>query len=367
MKLQTEKKDFGNIELFVFIYCSTIALGIIFLPYISAEEIRSAWLKVMVGVIPYLIFLFLLNKVIRKHNDRDVLKVLKDLSFNWLYYPVMIYLLLSTIYSIFWGIKSLAIVIQTYLLQNTQQWVVIVTFLIFVGISLMYGITAITRLIVLMFICEIGVIASLVALLFSQDFRWIYIPPVFTVDVFTFLKSSISETTRYAGLITILTFLPLVKKETKIIKTSYMSLLLIMIMFTLVSILTLGTFGFEQTLTLLSPITALIQTTYAEMTLFERLDLFFLTIWIWALYKAALIYFWFAISITKRIIPFQKKKEWIPITIYVVIIMIVTVATPSFVNLSWEPYNINLLISTIVLPILLFTYMLLRKKRSVKE
>ncbi|MDG5788454.1 endospore germination permease [Evansella sp. AB-P1] len=367
MILEKNENKFGNWELFVFTYSSTIVLGLIFLPYISDAEIRSAWLKVMIGVVPYILFLYLLFKVIKKFNQRDIFKTFDHLSTNWVYYPIMFYLFVSTLYSIFWGIKSLAIVIQTYLLQNTEQWIVMTVFFIVLWVSALYGITAITRVVVLMFICDIVVVITVVILIFSEEFKWINIPPVFTVDIFTFMKSSLSEMTRYGGIIALLSFLPLLKKDTNIFKSTSSALLLVMVMYTLVSLITLGTFGYEQTLTLLSPLTALIQTTYADVALFERLDLFFLTIWIWALYKAAMIYVWFAADLFQRVIPLNEKKEWIPITVIVGIISVITMITPSFVNLKWEPYNINMVIYTLALPIVLFVYMLLRKKQDFSE
>ncbi|MCD8503339.1 MAG: hypothetical protein LRY71_18885 [Bacillaceae bacterium] len=51
-----QERVFNGVQLFAFTYCSTITLGVTFLPYIAEEEIRSAWLKVLFGSLPYLFF-----------------------------------------------------------------------------------------------------------------------------------------------------------------------------------------------------------------------------------------------------------------------------------------------------------------------
>ncbi|MDQ0255731.1 spore germination protein (amino acid permease) [Evansella vedderi] len=367
MNIQSPYTRIGGVELFTFTYCSAVTIGFIFLPYISSEEIRSAWLKVIVAVIPYLLFIYLYKKVVTKHNDRDVLHLFKDMTSPWIYYFVITYLFASTIYSIFFGTKGLIIIVQTYLMQDTPQWTIGMFFLLVIGLSASYGIHAITRMIVIIFFHEIILFISLVLFIFSDDFKWINIPPFLTVDIGTFLVSSISEVTRYGGIIALFAYLPFVDKKVKVFRPITLSVIFIMFTYFLICLVTLGVFGFDQALTMLSPVTALMQTTTSPTGLFERLDLFFLTVWVMSFFKIGLIFVWFSSMLLKEIIPLKVKNYWVQIWIIITISTLIVISTPSIVNLDWRPYNINMLSYTLFVPVMMFLYLLIRKKQGVGQ
>ncbi|WP_218240775.1 hypothetical protein, partial [Pseudomonas sp. 2822-17] len=94
-----------------------------------------------------------------------------------------------------------------------------------IGVSAFYGIHAISRMIVMIFFHEIILVITLIAFLFTDDFRWMNVPPYFRVDLWTFMKSSLSEITRYGGIITLFAFLPMVKKEVNVFKSITISVI----------------------------------------------------------------------------------------------------------------------------------------------
>ncbi|ADU30479.1 GerAB/ArcD/ProY family transporter [Evansella cellulosilytica] len=364
MDIKNKYNKLGSVELFVFTYCSTVTIGFIFLPYISNEEIRSAWLKVIVAVFPFLLFIYLFKKVTVKHDTTDIFGLFKKLSPSWIFYIVIAYFFISSVYSIFFGTKSLIIIVQTYLMQDTLQWKIGISFLFVVALSVFYGIHSISRMLVVIFFHEIILLMSLFLFLFSDDFRWINVPPTFGVDAWTFMKSSLSDLTRYGGIVALLAYVPYVNKDVKIFRPITFSLIMVMITYALICIVTLGVFGFEQALTLLSPVTALMQTTTSPTGLFERLDLFFLTVWVMSFFKIGMIYLWFSSKLLVKIIPVKPKWEWIHISIISIAVMVLVVLTPSITNLDWRPYNMNMLIYSLTLPIMLFLYLLMRRKKN---
>ncbi|MBU9721433.1 MULTISPECIES: GerAB/ArcD/ProY family transporter [Bacillaceae] len=367
MNIQNKYSQLGSVELFTFTYCSAVTIGFMFLPYISQEEIRSAYFKVMAAVIPYLLLIFLWKKVVDKHQERDMFSLLKKNSKSWIYYPVILYFIGSCLYSLLFIVKSLIIIVQTYMMQDTEQWIIGIAFLITVGASALYGIHAISRMIVVIYFHEILLVITLIGFLFSEDFRWVNIPPYLGVDVLTFMKSSLSEVTRYGGIVTVFAFLPLVKKDVKVFKPIIISLLSIMATYVLICITTLGVFGYDQALTLLSPVTALMQTTTSPTGLFERLDLFFLTVWVMSFFKIGLIFIWFTATLCKQIVPVKPKREWIYITLVSSIIVILMLITPSITSFDWRPYNLNMLSVSLMVPFLILLYLKFRKKKGVGE
>lgn len=365
MTNQTQQQsNIGAVELFTFTYCGTIAMGLVFLPYISSLEIRTAWLKIVVAVIPYCLLLFLYKKVVDKHRTRDILQLFQSLSYKAIYYFVLLFILAGAMYSLLFITKSLIIIVQTFLMQDTSQWLLGTAYVIVVMLSVFYGINAVSRMTVIIFFHEILLFIALFSLLFSEDFRWINVAPVFGVDMLTFLRSTISELAQYGGLVVLLAFLPHVKKEVKVFKPIAISLLFIVFTYFLVCLVPLGVFGFDQTLTLLSPLTSLMQSVPSETGLFERLDLFFLTVWIMSFYKIGLIFVWFCATLLRTIVPVKQKQEWIHVAVVSIINYIIVLITPSITNLPWEPYNFCTIIYSLVVPLLLFVYLLMRKKKQ---
>ncbi|WP_416150607.1 GerAB/ArcD/ProY family transporter [Salipaludibacillus sp. HK11] len=358
-----ENQKFDAIDLFIFTYCSTVTFGIIFLPYVASEEIRSAWLKVIVSVGPFLLFLYMLIKVFKMYNNQDIFESFKQVSFRWVYVVIVSYLFISSLYHNVVGLKSLLIIVQTFLLPHTNEWFIITAMLTVIFLSIIYGIYSITRFLVMLIILEIFLVMLITGFVFMDEFQFIYIPPVFSVDFFTFLKSMLSDMSRYAGIVALLGFLPYVNKSVPLFKSSAFGLLFVMFTYFIISFVALGVFGFEQTMTLLSPITSLIQSVAPRGGLFERIDVVFLSIWILSFYKILLIHMWFSSYLLNKLIPPFKLDGMINPTLIIIIVFVSALIAPSFVQINMQVYNINLLIWSLIVPICLFLFLMFRNKK----
>lgn len=355
-------RRFKSLELFAFTYCSTITIGVTFLPYMNYVEVRSAWLKVLVGVVPYFIFLLFLKKFTQKYESYDFFAELKKVIWKPIFIVIVLYFIVSCFLATHYIVEALALLTNTYLLPKTDIWVITLLFLLVVIVGLMYGIAAISRFIVALVFLEIILIISVAALMFSDYFQWTNIPPVWTTDTITFLKSSITDMIQYGGIIALLGFLPFIKKDTSVLKPMALALFLIAITFALICLVVLGTFGFEQSLTLLAPIIAVIQ---SQGGVFERLDLFFLGFWIIAYYKIVVIQLWFLQFLMNKLYP--EKKPGMYIIMIVSLLFFGTMMTPSFIEQQWQPLTYNQLIYTILLPLLLLLFLILKKKKGVGQ
>ncbi|WP_171051834.1 GerAB/ArcD/ProY family transporter [Alteribacter natronophilus] len=356
-------KGFRSFDIFVFVYCSTVTLGVIFLPYVAEEEIRSAWLKLAVSALPYFLLLYLLHRFSRHYESRDLFKEVKVRMWTWLYGAILLYFFGSVIYSILNGLKGLTMITAVYLLPNTSEWILALTFLAAGGFAVWYGgIETITRFVVLLFFLELIVLFLLIALLFAGYFRWIYIPPVFGVGATDFFKSSISDAARYGGIIAVLGFLPFVRKDVSVGPPAIAAITFLMITYVLVAVITLGTFGFEQSLVQLSPITSLVQALTTRMGVFERLDLVFLGIWVVSFFKIYMIQLWFVFFISHKCT--GSRKRWPLIASAAVIVFVLFLLTPPYIGQNLQAYNINVLIYSFVLPLFLLVFLFIRGKRA---
>jgi spore germination protein AB len=358
-------RKFKGLDLFALTCCSTITLGVTFLPYVGGDEVRSAWLKVMVAVIPYFLLFFLLKKFTTKYESYDFFLELKHSTWKWVYGLIVLYFIGGTIFAIIFGLEALTLITNVYLLPNTDQSVILFLFMIVSGVGLAYGITAISRFVVALIFVEFLLLFSIIGLGFSEYFRWIYIPPIWTTDIVTFLKSSISDMARYSGVIAMLAFLPYLKKNTEVFKPMSFGLLLVLAIYVSISIVVVGTFGFEQTLTLISPFTALVQSLSTRTGVVERVDLFFLGIWIIAYYKIMLIQTWFLLFLLQRLYPLKKPKLYIVFTL--ILLYFGAIWMPNFVEQIWMPIHFNNLIYSFLIPTILLLILILKRNKGVYQ
>lgn len=358
-------RKFKALDIFAFTCCSTITLGVTFLPYVGGDEVRSAWLKLLVAVLPYFLLFFLLKKFTTKYDSYDFFLELEKRAWKWVYGLIVLYFIIGTIAAIIFGLDALSLITNVYLLPNTEQWVVLLLFMIVSGFGLSYGITAITRFIVALIFVEFVLLFSVIGLGFSEYFRWIYVQPIWTTDIMTFLKSAISDMARYSGVIALLAYLPHMKKNSAILKPMSYGLLLVVAIYVSISIVVLGTFGFEQTLSLISPFTALVQSLSTRTGVVERVDLFFLGIWLIAYYKIMLIQTWFLLFLLQRLFPI--KRPYIYLTFSLIISFLGTLFLPSFVEQLWVPLYLNQVIYTFVIPSIILFLLIVTGKKGVYQ
>ncbi|RXJ01943.1 hypothetical protein DS745_08910 [Anaerobacillus alkaliphilus] len=358
-------RKFKGIDLFAVTCCSTITLGVTFLPYVGGDEVRSAWLKVLVAVIPYFVLFYLLKKFSSKYESYDFFYEMKVSTWNWVFHLIVLYFIVSTLFAIVYGLEALTLITKVYLLPNTDQWIVLLLFLLVAAVGLGYGITAISRFVVSLILVEFILLFSIVGLGFTEYFRWMYIAPVWTTDVITFLKSSISDMARYTGVIALLGYLPFLKKDAAVFRPMSYGLLLVVSIYVGICLVVVGTFGFEQSLTLLSPFTALVQSLSTRTGVIERVDLFFLGVWLIAYYKIMLVQSWFMVFLMQRIFPI--RRNYIYILLSLVLLFVITMFMPNFVEQIWIPIHFNNIIYSFCVPALLLGFLLMKRKEGAQQ
>ncbi len=356
------QRQFRSVDVVVFTFCSTITLGIIFLPYISEEETRNVWLQLIVTSVPYFFLLWLIHLFSKKYSDYDFFEALRLNLWPIIYWVTMLYLISSTLLGCITMTKALISIVQTYLLPSTPTWIIVLSFYLIVGVAVFYGILAITRFVVLFAFLEIVVLLIIVFLGFSENFNWMYVLPVWNTDLMTFLKSSISNAARYGGIVPLLAFILHVKKDEPIWAAMNIGLGFVMFFYVSISIVVLGTFGFDVSVGLLSPIIALVQTATTRTGMLERMDLFFIAFWLMAFYKILMIHVWFSYAIAHK--SWAKLKAPVWIVTFLTLSFVGYMFTPNYIRFSWQIHNINVLVYSLLLPIVLLIYLILRKKEK---
>ncbi|MGO4889644.1 GerAB/ArcD/ProY family transporter [Anaerobacillus sp. MEB173] len=356
------KRQFRSMDLFAFTIATTITLGVTFLPFVSEEEIRNVWLKLLVASFPYFFLFALLYFFTKKYSDYDLFGAVKQHVWAWFYWLIILYYIGSTLVSGIHFSESLVMITQTYLLFNTHRWVILLTFFLVVAFGVNYGITTITRFIVSLVFFELFVLVVVIFIGFTNYFKWIYIPPLWPTDIVTFLESTYTDLARYAGVIPLFAFLSFMKRDEPILLPMSIGLGIVTMIYVLLSIVVVGTFGFEQSIHLLSPVTALVQAMATRTGVFERLDLFFLVFWLISYYKMMIIHIWFITYLGNRLWP--KVKPIALICVYLLAIFVMTMFSDYFVYKGWDYHNTNVLINSLVIPIALILYLLYKKRNN---
>lgn len=354
-------RQFRAFDVLVFTFCSTITLGIVFLPFVSGGEIRNICMQLITAALPYFLLLWLIYLFCKSYTDHDFFKALRTHVWSGIYWMIMLYFISSILISGISFNKSLDIIVSTYLLQNTPNWLIILTFLIVVGFAVNYGILGITRFIVLLAFLEVFILIIICSLIFSKNFNWVYIPPLWDFTIMEYLKTSVSNMTRYSGILPLLAFIVYVKKDEPLWKPMSIGLAFVALFYVAISLIVLGTFGYDESLALLSPVVSLMQSTTSTTGILERLDLIFLSFWMMAFYKIKMIHMWFTLYIAQKCWPKLKAPIWIGI--YATFSFIGYLLSPNYIYLSLERFNNNSIIYTLLLPALLLIYLIWKKKK----
>ncbi|TYS54407.1 GerAB/ArcD/ProY family transporter [Sutcliffiella horikoshii] len=356
-------QQFRGFDLFAFTFSSTITLGVAFLPYVADGEIRSAWLKLILTSIPYFFLIWLISKYFRLYDNNDFFKILRKNAGYLVYFIIMAYLILSSIFSTMKVTQDLTFLVRTFMLKTTPTFLIILPFILLISLAVHYGLLTIVRFVSFFVVAEILLLATFLSWgLFSEYFNWIFIPPVMNVELPVFLKSSMSDAARYGGIVTLLGFIQYVKRDEKTFRAMSAGLLCVMLIYVTLSLVVLGIFGYEEAIHLISPIITLVQSITPSTGLLERMDLLFLGFWVISFIKVSCILFWFSIYLLEQLFPKIKRS-----------ILIVCITPLFFIYANWVPfqfiegwqvYNINVLVASLLLPCMLLLFVIAKHRHS---
>jgi spore germination protein AB len=358
------QRQFRSIDVFAFTFCSTITLGFAFFPFISGGEMRNAWLKIGLSSLPYFFLIWLIYKFVQHYPDSDFFGALKQHIWKILYWPIMMFFIVSTLISLSRGINEMNLLMNIYLLHNTPKWAILLSFLCVVGMAVYYGIQSITRFVVLFIVLEFMVLLLVLLQGFGAGFHWFFLPPLSSIDLLTLLKGSTTDLARYGGVVALLAFIMYVKPLEPFWKPMSLALASVTFLYVGLSIVTVGTFGFEQTVHLISPSIALTQSIKTEAGLAERLDLLFVGFWIISFFKISAIHLWFSVFLVKKCWPnFESSILTALGCIFTFIFTIYFVDNLS----AWREYNIIHISYSLIVPSLLLIYLLLKKPKQTRR
>lgn len=357
--METTSNKFTSFEVFSFTVCSTIGIGLGFLPYAGGVEIRSDWLQLIFASVPYFFLLYLIGSYYKKHPNQHFFKHLKARMPTFLFWIIALYIIASILYAGIVSLHSLNQTVEVFMLPSTRRWIVSLVFLLPTALALYYGIRTITRFIVILITLEFLTFAIIFSLGFSDYFRWIYIPPIHAVNPSTYLQASIADLARYGGLVSLLGFLPYVRMGVARTRSIHFGLLFVVAQYVILSIVVLGTFGYEESLTLISPLISITQLFLAGNAIFERLDLLFLMIWILVMFKMFVIQLWFIGYLANILLP--KVKKMTIYFFYIFILFFGMISTSGHTYSGWGLHNYNAFIYSCLIPSIFLLYLLKRR------
>lgn len=363
--MQSNQSTFSSTEIFAFTFCSTITLGVSMLPYSPmGYTIRDPWLSLILAACPYALFGLLLVIYARRYRQREFFDALKQHVYAPIYYIMMVYLWASSLYFSAILIINMFYMVQRHLLVNTVPWVTYIPFFLVIGMSLYFGIQSIVTFIRMFIVFELIVLFTVFLVSFLGEFDYVYLSPLFATDLQNVLKSAVADMPFYGGVVSLLALIHLADHKKKFGTAIQLAIIFVMIVYGLLCFTAIGNFGHEESAQLNTPIQELIQTftTYGQ---FQRLDLIFMLLWITSFFKMILIQFWFSLTIMKKVIPAFKPLYMI---VFILVFMYaMLVIFPHLFDVSWSFFHINMVIFTLVIPVLLLTYLILRYRKGTAK
>lgn len=291
----SRKDEITSLQASFIVSKSMIGTGILFLPQVMAKEVGTpdGWISVLIGG-----FLALLaGYVIIKLNQRFPKQTFFEFSqtvFGKVIGAVHI-VLLSAYFTISAGYltRVMGEVIRMYLLDKTPIAFIIIVFML-VGIYLAIGgINPIARLIELFFPVILIILVTLIAFSF-KEFELDNIRPVLAEGFMPVWKGIPSSAFSYSGFEIMLVLSAFMKEPRDAVKSMLRGIGLLIPLYTLTVLVTIGTLTVDEVKTLTWPTMSVAKDIELPGGFFERFESLFSVLWVISMYATFVPYYYVA-------------------------------------------------------------------------
>lgn len=344
-----------------------VGSGILSLPRAATEETRNhdAWISVLVAGILIMGIVYVVTKVSMMFPERTFFQYSQEVFGKW------IGRLLSLVFSGYFlfqaGYQSriMAEVIHMHLLTNTPKSVLMIVFMAVGTYLVVGGVNALARF--CEFVSPITLLLVLVVLLLAlSNVEIDNLRPVLVDGVMPIAKGIMSVALPYTGAESVLILYAFMKKSDHAVRATVVGIGIATVMYTLVTMVTIGTLTAAETQTLLLPVMDMAKEISFPGGFFERFELLLLVFWVLFMYTTYTYSQYFASLGLSQL--FNKKLT--PF-VYAVLPLIYGIAVyPSDINAAYEMgrkmavFGIGLVI---LLPLLIWIFVKIRKVKYAPQ
>jgi spore germination protein (amino acid permease) len=307
-------------QVFIFVVSGQIGFGILSMASTLAEDVgHDGWIAIILAGMITSLIICLIVATLKRFNNLSIIEINNIIFGKYIgtFFSVaaIVYLTYTTVLSL----RNFNDVIRMSALRLTPP-LVLTSFIIIPIIYLSwYGLKYICRYAAAQVVLFILVI--LYYLLLIKYFRFTFLQPIGVSGIKKIVEVSFSPFTSFIGY-ELLTFIyPYIKDKKKLLRSTLYANTFTIVFYLITIVMLTGFFGEVMLEQLLYPIFSLARAYRAPI--FERLDLFFISLWFPIMLSTVLVYYFCAYNSLKRLFNIENNKPKCKILIWSFTIIVI--------------------------------------------
>lgn len=331
--MDKKANEISSRQLFIFVVSGQIGFGILSMASILSEKVgHDGWLAVAVGGMIAALSIILIVATLKRFKDKNILEINRIVFGKYLGTLLNIIVIAYPTYTSVLMIRMFNDIIRMSALRLTPP--LVITSFIFIPIVYLswYGLKYVCRYSTLKIILVVIVVAFY--LLLIRYFRPTFLKPVGAAGMAAIVKASFAPYTSYIGF-ELLTFIyPYIKDKKKTLKSTLYANAFTISFYLITVIIITGFFGEVMLKQLLYPVFSLARAYRAPI--FERLDLFFISLWFPIMISTVMTYYFCGYNNLKILLNIEnsKPKSKILIIGYTIMIILLSRLPKDMIQLS---------------------------------
>ncbi|WP_202709518.1 GerAB/ArcD/ProY family transporter [Sporosalibacterium faouarense] len=292
---------------------ATIGIGLITLPRALANKVSTAsWLAMTLGTVILIVISFLILRLLNYFPNNNIYEISQTILGKYL--SIIITLIFISYYTLVTSstVRFTTDAINVWMLPLTPMSAIIFILLIVSSYVCLKGTETLGRFCTAFLFFNI--LSVLLVLFFTfTKVKPYNIQPYFHTTFVELLKGTKESLLSLLGIETFFVFHKFINNEQDVASSTYKSIIFIGILYVLLVEATIGYFGVDQIKTLVFPVISLFKTIEVRYFIFERIELFFLTLWLAAAFTTICIYYYCGFYLLKVLLPKKVSHAILPI------------------------------------------------------
>lgn len=318
--MDKKANEISNGQLFIFIISGQIGFGILSMASTLAKDVgHDGWIAVLIAGLVTAVLICMIVATLKRYGNRTILEI-NDFIFGRFIGKLLSLLIIGYLtYTSVLALRLFNDIIRMSALKLTPS-IVLTSFISIPMIYLSwYGLKYVCRYSSIQIVLIIT--AVLYYLLLSKYFRLTFLQPVGAAGMGKIIKVSLTPFTSFIGYELVSMIYPYVKDKKNLLKSTLYANTFTVVIYLITIIMMTGFFGEDMLPHLIYPVFSLARAYRAPV--FERLDLFFISLWFPIMLSTVMVYYFCGYNSLKRLFRIENNKPKSKLLIMVYTIMII--------------------------------------------
>ncbi len=295
-------------QLFSVLISIVIGIGILSMPRSLASSVGpDSLILLIIGSIIFLLINLMIIKLVSKFPSSTVIEITGNLTSKFMGKIVgIIYFVYLVIFTSF-ELRAFGEISKNFLLINTPIEALMITFILTAVYTVRSGIEPLSRLAVVVF--PLSLIPALLTMTIAlRELDVTYFLPIFRTPIMDLVKALPDVIFAFLGLEFILFIGVFVEDKKNIKKVSIWAMLSIAAIYLVTVFITIGTFGIEETKTLIWPVITLFKTIDLPGTILQNVEVVIMATWLLTIFITLCFTYYGAVLLLSRVIEAKEHN-----------------------------------------------------------